>query len=340
MFMPSSMWTWTFMIVAFLQAAVVLGFEAYVFAKFQMGLKGAAGDDPYSRTIPTFLTLYIFGFLYQLLLVYDALRLKNTIQVIGLCLYNVGLLIYAAVQMDQIKDAVNELFSAPNGPDINLSVWNTTQPFLVAIPCVIAVGTVLMSIVAWKLYDEFAWTIYKHISADLRMKRRYLTYQIYIALLKFDFFFFLGFTIQFVVIVVNKHDAEFGLTIGAIPVTIIILLMAAYWTRRESKLGMVLIIILYFAGLAYFLFKLVRMYHGSKAKTYVPVRRSLTTFAVITVILIILTIINACMCTNNFNRGLKPYVQRRKLESEDEKGTMNEMPNLAHGPVPSRMTID
>ena len=44
-------------------------------------------------------------------------------------------------------------------------------------------------------------------------------------------------------IVVNKHDAEFGLTIGAIPVTIIILLMAAYWTRRESKLGMVLIIV-------------------------------------------------------------------------------------------------
>ena len=110
---------------------------------------------------------------------YDALRLKNTIQVIGLCLYNVGLLIYAAVQMDQIKDAVNELFSAPQGPDINLSVWNTTQPFLVAIPCVIAVGTVLMSIVAWKLYDEFAWTIYKHISADLRMKRRYLTYQVW-----------------------------------------------------------------------------------------------------------------------------------------------------------------
>lgn len=79
------------------------------------------------------------------------------------------------------------------------------------------------------------------------------------------------------------------------------------------------------------------MYHGNKKSTYIPVRRSLTTFAVITVILIILTIINACMCTNNFGRGLKPYIQRRKLESEDEK---DEMPNLAHGPVPSRMTID
>lgn len=82
------------------------------------------------------------------------------------------------------------------------------------------------------------------------------------------------------------------------------------------------------------------MYHSPKESFYIPVRRSLTTFAVITVILIILTIINACVCTKNFGKGLKPYVQRRKLESEVEKGTMNEMPNLAHGPVPSRMTID
>ena len=147
----------------------------YVFARFQTDLKGNASSQTAEHTIPTFLTLYIFGFVYQLVLVYDALRLKNTIQIIGLCLYNLGLLLYAAVQMSQLDDAVADL---RDGNFIERSSWGAIKPFLIAIPCVIAVGTLAMSFVARKLYDEFAWTIYKHISADLRMKRRYLTYQV------------------------------------------------------------------------------------------------------------------------------------------------------------------
>lgn len=45
------------------------------------------------------------------------------------------------------------------------------------------------------------------------------------------------------VIVVSKTDVEFALTIAAIPVTILILIMAGYFTRRESKLGVAAIIV-------------------------------------------------------------------------------------------------
>ncbi|MCJ1288294.1 hypothetical protein MMC26_007649 [Xylographa opegraphella] len=342
MYKPDSVWTWAFILITFIQAAIVLAFEGYVFAIFEESLTtqseavSATYSEPYTRTIPTFLTLFIFGLLYQLVLVWDALRMKNTIQVIGLCFYNVGLLIYAGVQIDQIKTATGVL----SGTLTILDIWDDLAPFLKAIPGVIALGLILMTGVAWKLYDEFAWTIYKNISADLKMKRRYLTFQIYIALLKFDFFFFLGFTIQFVVVVVNVADPEFGLTLAAIPITVAILVMAGFWTRRENKWGMAFIVFLYFCAVAYFIFKLVRMYNGSKVDSYIPVRKSLTIFAVITVILIIITIVNAIACTQNFDTGLKRYIEHRKFESEDEKSYMTEMPNLSHGPATSRMMID
>ena len=42
---------------------------------------------------------------------------------------------------------------------------------------------------------------------------------------------------------VDRTDVEFGLTIAAVPVTILILVMAAYWTRKENKFGMSAIIV-------------------------------------------------------------------------------------------------
>jgi glucan phosphoethanolaminetransferase (alkaline phosphatase superfamily) len=134
--------------------------------------------------------------------------------------------------------------------------------------------------------------------------------KIYIALLKFDFFFFLAFTVQFLVIVgSNFTDFEFYLTIVAVPVTVCFLLFAAFVTRRESYIGQAIMVVVYLAAMAYFIFKLVRMYDKGdmeKVIEYLPARKALTVFAVITILLLVATIATACVCTRNFNKGLKP----------------------------------
>lgn len=113
--------------------------------------------------------------MYQLLLVYDALRAKNTIQVIGIVAMNVAILVYTSIQGDQIDDAFQKL------RDLKLieeDFWTDVRPYLIALPIVTAIGTLCLAIVAWKLYEEFAWTIYKQISADVKLKNRYLIYQV------------------------------------------------------------------------------------------------------------------------------------------------------------------
>ncbi|OAQ68403.1 golgi apparatus membrane protein [Pochonia chlamydosporia 170] len=339
-----SKWSAAFMGVTTLQAIICLVFEAYVFAKFQTSLGKQINVDKVQsqyKTIPTFLTLFIFGFLYELVIVWDALRMKNTIQIIGVCIANLAMLVYTALQVDQIQMAINILAShGALDTDVTAKeLWSELKAFLIAIPAVIGLVTMCMAFIAWKLYQEFAWDILKNIGADYRMKKRFLHYQIYIALLKFDFFFFLGFIIQFVVVVAQKSDPEFALTIATIPITIVILLAAAYFTRRENKAGTICVMLLFLGGLSYFVFKLVRIYQPDHKNSYEAVRKSLTAFAVITILLIILTLINAIICMRNFNQGLKAHLLSSRKVDEKPDATSISLHDVKPQ-MPSRMTID
>ncbi|KAK9454780.1 hypothetical protein V1511DRAFT_511432 [Dipodascopsis uninucleata] len=324
---PNTKWGLVFLSNVFVQSAIVLSLEGYVFGKFQANINvdsdEAQKSDSKTVAIPTYLALFIFAELYQLLLTWDAVRMRNTIQAIGLCMFNTAMLIYAAIQYEQIEAAVRALSNwlIDNSNDsyvLDASAWGDIKPFLIAVPAVIGCFGFIEGFVFIHLYYEFGWTIYKQIGADLQMRKRYLTYQIFLTLLKFDFFFFLGFTIQFVVIILSKKDSEFGLTIAVIPLTIVLLVLTAYMTQKENLMGMLVMIIVFFAGMAYFLFKLVRMYQPSQAYKYVAARKSLTIFAAITLFLIIATIVNAIICTINFNKGLKPYIDRKDERTSEE----------------------
>lgn len=106
--------------------------------------------------------------------------MKNTIQIIGLCIANLALFVYTILQIDQIDDSITKLQAAGYLRDAypGTEVWAASKPFLIAIPAIIGVVTISMGYIAYQLYREFAWDILKQIGADYRMKKRFLYYQV------------------------------------------------------------------------------------------------------------------------------------------------------------------
>jgi len=314
MYIPTSKWTWAFFISVLTQAIIGLALEAYVFGQFQSELHPEAanphaeGQAKWAKTIPTQLALLIFAFVYELLLVYDALSNQNTIQVIGIVVMNFGILVYTGIQKEQIHEAYRQLVKDAFIPK---EYWSQVVGTLIVLPCLVALFSVILAFIAWKLYQEFGWKIYKQIGADIRMKRRFLVYQIYIALLKFDFFLFVGFAVQFLVIVNRTQRYELGLTIAALPIMILLLVLAGYSAQRENVLGTIIALIVYFVAMAYFIFKLVRMYNSERAVDYLPARTTLTVFAVMTILLIVVTIAICAWCWSNYQHGLKAHTMHR-----------------------------
>lgn len=106
--------------------------------------------------------------------------MKNTIQIIGVCIANLALLVYAALQIEQIQVALGILedHGSLEQGITSAMLWDDIKAYLIASPVIIAVATIGMVYVAWKLYQQFAWDILKNIGADYRMKKRFLHYQV------------------------------------------------------------------------------------------------------------------------------------------------------------------
>lgn len=182
---------WSFLAIVLVQAVIALAIESYVFAAFQVDLapwvRKEDASKPYAATVPTYLALFIFGFVYEVALVWDALRLKNTIQIIGLCLYNVGLLIEAAIQFSQLSDVVGYLGSqtpppSDSQPAIEFDFNSQVRPYIIAMPAVIGLGTLLMFSLAWFLYKEFAKDLFdsRGASIDVKSAVRYLEARLHV----------------------------------------------------------------------------------------------------------------------------------------------------------------
>ncbi|GJJ71314.1 hypothetical protein EMPS_03664 [Entomortierella parvispora] len=274
-----------------------------------------------SRSVPAYLIVFVFAQIFQWVMTWDAVRAQNTIELIGIVAFNLCCLAYSIFEISQIRNAL--WTSAEKGFFVSTTIAmdfnDTVKPFLIVVVVILALTQILCTWFAYQLFQEFGWKIYKKIGADPNMKKMYRAYQIYLVLIKLDLFFFVGFSIQFIYLTLTKRseDPEYWITIFVLPATLLILWVAVYAVRHESRKWMWTFLFSMLCGVVYCVFKVVRMYYGPKVPNYDGVQKFLTLFASLCLVTLLLTIVNAVICFRNFGKGLKPHLMRDNRQAQN-----------------------
>ncbi|KAI0256681.1 hypothetical protein BJV78DRAFT_1166134 [Lactifluus subvellereus] len=292
-------------LISFVEAVAILAIIAVVFDLIaeQVDLRLTR-----YKTVPCYLALFLLAEIFELLMAFDALRSRNVIQLAGILLFHLALILFAAIQVHETKTA---LVQQPDcdGSDSYVScggsgtLYRKVEHLLIVVPCIIALAWFVMIFFVRALYYEFGWAIFRKVGANPAKKTMYQFYEVLICLLKFDFFAFTGVTIQLLIVVLSKNSTEFGLTITAIPVVLVLLIGCGIAVQREITLLMVFSLSLMLASETYF-YKLVRFYDPSSREEYLTTRATLTVFTIVAILLLLTTFGIGLRCFSDFGKGL------------------------------------
>lgn len=158
---------------------------------------------------------------------------------------------YAIIQIGEIRQALSSTTSTA-GEGISSIPINVLTTI---IPIVISVAEIAYIALGWKIYHEFGWKVYKFLGADRRIKKMYANYQIYECLIKFDVFFWVGFSVQFIWLVLQKSDWEYYVTCAALPLSVAVLVEGHLAARHENKWMMVTFMSGCIGAMVYFIYK-------------------------------------------------------------------------------------
>ena len=123
------------------------------------------------------------------------------------------------------------------------------------IPIVISVAEIAYIALGWKIWQEFGWKVYKRLGANRQVKRMFAQYQIFVCIMKFDVFFFIGFSSQLVFLVLNEDNWEWYVTCAALPFALLLLVFGMLAAKYENRYMMITFMLGLGGALVYFVYK-------------------------------------------------------------------------------------
>ncbi|KAG1150199.1 hypothetical protein G6F37_007947 [Rhizopus arrhizus] len=298
-----SRWTRAIFCLIVLQAIFAIAFEVVIFVFHNneinlinhLNLSDKESDELYiafanARSLLVYFVLFMIAQLFTVGLVVDAIYQRNTIQLIALVAFELGMTAYSFIQFHQSSTLFSEDGSGLShylGDAYHNSKWaQITQA------CTMCISTCIFCFLAYKLYLEFGWHIYKKIGADLAM--RALLIVAWWPASKNS-----GSTSSIVKELIEHIILSCVISILA--------LISAYWgLRRERKPQMYMFFFSCLTSMAYYIYTLVQI--AQNPSKFLGSKAFLTFFLCVNLVLILVSVPIGVICLRNFNLGLMNHI--------------------------------
>ncbi|KAH9816342.1 UPF0658 Golgi apparatus membrane protein [Teratosphaeria destructans] len=257
---------------------------------------------------------------YQFVLSLHTAKRRNIVQVLAICANNFCMLAFTALAWCTIQwDFDAEDFDARNN-DRGIYYIAVRRAFILLV-ALLGLVTVALSVMAWRLYREFSWAIYRFIAAaDRKLRRLYLTYEIYVALLHLDFFFLFGFWVQAVIPLAitcfdnGQYDPNLSLAALALAFTIPQLILAAISVRKEWRVGQAITLVMYLVYIGVVSYQIwfvwTQTMNDGDQERYAELLLRMQCYGGIVLVLLVASTIMSGICMRNFNGGLLLHNRR------------------------------
>ncbi|KAL5355923.1 hypothetical protein BJX96DRAFT_171119 [Aspergillus floccosus] len=325
------------------QAVLVLILEIYNLVQWQSWVHPNISQVTVSYLVPINLTLIMFAAVYEVFLGLDMMHHKNSILLLAICISNMCVLAYSAMQYTSMYDTTHSIVHSRDmhlQPLVDLSrdLWKEIQPAEILVPVVLGLTTVALWPVAYRVHKEFSWAIYQCVQGSPKSRYQYLGYEIYLVLIKFDFYFLVGFIIQYNLVDVHFQEPEYSLTMALIPAALLLMTLGAYFVRREHRIVTILTAILHLGVVAYLVSRIIVLC-GNTLRSKTPGKGLMLFFASVALTLSVSIVMCTIYCILNFEHGLQS-VFARKSQVARRSFVFQELPSHSNSTRESRLSLD
>ncbi|QPG73591.1 hypothetical protein FOA43_000903 [Brettanomyces nanus] len=258
------------------------------------------------NAVATYLALYIYAEIYQVIFTVIILYTKNIYHLISYLIFLCAMAVYSGIQFYELK---NTLFFG-----LLYSSWERfCKAFSIIVIVLSCIVCLVQAVNVWKMRIQFLKATGEKVSNNPKLIRADIIFNLHRNALIIAAFFFPAFTLQFAVIVLDKTDPEFVITIVILGLSYLVLILADYCAARKYSWGLYAVLLAYMGAMSYLAFKIYRMFTWY---SMIPGRRSLIAFDIFCIILLIWMSLLTVLVKWNFN-SLK-RVNRQESDDNDD----------------------